>query len=138
MVRELRLAAFVFFRVYANLPNISCTYAIYTLKFSQEPKLKRKYDFGPTLSRKCSHLNIDSFVEQVALRLQVCSTFKGQMYRQNFGRVYVENIKISVYVKSPHHFNFFLRVYTNLKLKFNVLNVIYTKIKYSTHITFRP
>ena len=27
IVRELRLVAFVFFRVYGNLPNISCTYS---------------------------------------------------------------------------------------------------------------
>ena len=38
VVCELRLAGFVFFRVYGNLPYVSCTYAIDTSKFSQEPE----------------------------------------------------------------------------------------------------
>ena len=37
-VRELRLATFLFFRVYCNLTDKSDTYTIYTSKFSQEPQ----------------------------------------------------------------------------------------------------
>ncbi len=36
IVRELRLVAFVFFRVYGNPFHISCTYTIHTSKCSQE------------------------------------------------------------------------------------------------------
>ena len=31
IVRELRLVTFVFFRVYGNLPNISCIYTMHTI-----------------------------------------------------------------------------------------------------------